>query len=80
MNSPSPEFSPYDDSESELFNADEYPWDASWEEPALLFEALESGMIGKPLPSREELLALDRLTLPGEAEVEDWDDFASGDY
>lgn len=86
MNLSSTEFSHHEDRETELFNADEFPWDDSWEEPALLFESLESLMIRKSLPSREELLAIDTLgPLPGEADVEEadleeWDDFASGEY
>lgn len=65
------------DRESELFKADEFPW----EEPALLFESLESLMMRRDLPSREELLAIDMLApLSGKADFEEWDDFASDEY
>ena len=86
MNLSSTKFSPHEDRDSEVFNADEFPWDESWEEPALLFESLESRMIQKSLPSREELLALDTMDPHGgeadteEADLELWDDFASGEY
>lgn len=82
MNLASTEFSHLEDRESEFFNTEEFPSDEPWEEPASLFESLDALMMRKSLPSCEELRALDTRETPlaAEMELEDWDDFAAGEY
>lgn len=83
MNLSPQEFLPHEDMDAEVFNLEEFPWGSeAWEERDALFDSLETVTMLKSLPTQEELLALDTLNspLPGDAELESFEDFALGEY